>query len=344
MKDRDKKIIELYQSGYGQTACANEVHTSVKTVKRVLSENNIKICSRNEAAKKAYSCGRKSRILKKYTKEQEQIVLACYVNQKRGLNYCKNQAGISLYLVNRILQDNKIQKRAYAEAAVESNQNRALHKNKEYFSAQSSNMAWIVGFLAADGYVSQKGNVISIALSSADREILERIKAEIEIENSIHDFTNKDGFKYSELSWTCKEHREELKKYSIVPRKTFILKPPLNLDKQFWLDYIRGYFDGDGSVNFIEVNGKKHYVALRWQVCSATPEILDFILDTLESYGIPKVSIQSQKKKNSLLYTIQYSTNSTKKIYDILYSTDSTIFLARKKKHFEEIVEKINCK
>ena len=177
-----------------------------------------------------------------------------------------------------------------------------------------------------------------------DREILERIKTEIEIENPIHDFTSRAGFDYSELAWTCKEHREELKKYSIVPQKTFILEPPTNLDKKYWLDYIRGYFDGDGSVNFIEVNGKKHYTALRWQICSATPCVLEFVLDVLESYGIKKVNIQKQKRETSDLYYIQYSTNATKEIYKILYSTDSTLYLTRKKKHFEEIIQKINNK
>lgn len=344
MENRENLIIELYQSGCGQAECARKAHTNTRTVKEVLNKNNIHIRTSSEASQLAYSSGKKRKGPTPYTKEQEQIVLDCYVNQKRGLNYCKSQAKVSLATLNQILKDNGIKKRTYAEAAIESNQNRALHKNKEYFSIQSCNMAWIIGFLAADGNVCKRGNEISIGLSSVDREILERIKTEIEIENPIHDFTSRAGFDYSELAWTCKEHREELKKYSIVPQKTFILEPPTNLDKKYWLDYIRGYFDGDGSVNFIEVNGKKHYTALRWQVCSATPCVLEFVLDVLESYGIKKVNIQKQKRETSDLYYIQYSTNATKEIYKILYSTDSTLYLARKKKHFEEIIQKINNK
>ena len=331
MENRDKLIIELYKSGCGQAECAKKAHTNLRTVKKVLKENNIHIRTNAEALQLAYDLGRKRKGPTPYTKKQEQIALDCYVNQKRGLNYCKAQAKVSLATLNQILKDNNIKKRTYAEAAIESNQNRALHKNKEYFSVQSPNMAWVIGFLAADGYVSKKGNEIGIGLSSTDREILERIQKEIEIENSIHDFTSRQGFDYSELTWTCKEHRDELKKYSIVPQKTFILKPPFELDKKYWLDYVRGYFDGDGSVNFIETNGKKHYTALRWQVCSATSNILEFILDVLESYGIKRVNIQKQKRDNSYLYCIQYSTNATKEIYKVLYSTSSTLFLARKK-------------
>ena len=344
MENRDELIIKLYQSGCGQAECAKKACTNLDTVKKVLKENGIHVRNHKEAIDLAYKNGRRRKGSTPYTEEQKQIILDCYVNQKRGLNYCKTQANVSLATLNQILKDNGVKKRTYAEAAVESNQNRALYKNKEYFSVQSPNMAWVLGFLAADGNISKKGNNINIKLSSVDREVLERIKEDIEIENPIHDFTNRQGFDYSELSWTCKEHREELAKYSIVPRKTFILEPPYVLDKKYWLDYVRGYFDGDGSVNLIEVNGKKHYTALRWQVCSATPSVLEFVLDVLEYYGIPRVNIQKQNRKSSVLYCIQYSTNSTKKIYEILYSTSSTLYLARKKQHFEKIIQKINNK
>lgn len=340
MENRDKLIIKLYQSGCGQVECSKKTHTNVDIVKKVLKENNIHIRDRKEANVLAYELGKRKKGPTPYTQEQERIALDCYVNQKRGLNYCKAQAKIPLTTLNQILKDNGIKKRTYAEAAVESNQNRALHKNKEYFNVQSHNMAWVLGFLAADGCINKKGNGISISVSSIDREILERIKEDIEIENPIHDFTNRQGFDYSELNWTCKEHRAELEKYSIVPRKTFILEPPYKLNKKYWLDYVRGYFDGDGSVNLINVKGKRHYTALRWQVRSATSSILEFCLNVLESYGIPRVNIQEREYENSTLYTIQYSTNPTKKIYEILYSTPSTLYLARKKQHFEEIIQR----
>lgn len=35
--------------------------------------------------------------------------------------------------------------------------------------------------------------------------------------------------------------------HGIVPRKSLILEPP-QIDKQFYLPFILGYFDGDGSV------------------------------------------------------------------------------------------------
>jgi hypothetical protein len=342
MEDLEKKVINDYvNKGMSQqnTAKANNIH--YKKVKDILTKNNIHIRNAKEAKQivKKFDRGNKPT---PYTKEQEQKVLYWYVEKRRGIKFCQKQAKCSLNTFNKILKDNNIIKRTYSEAAIASNQNRALHKNENYFDIESYNMAWILGFLAADGNVSKRDNTISIGLSAVDIEILERIKKEIEIENKIRVFTSRQGLDYCELAWTCKRHKDKLSEYSIVPKKTFVLKPPYKLDSKYYLDYIRGYFDGDGSVNFINVNGKKKYTALRWQVCSATPAILEFILDVLESYGIKKVNIQEQHRKdNHILYCIQYSTNATKQIYNILYSTPSTLFLARKKNHFKEIIDKM---
>ena len=340
MEDLKKQIIDLYiNKGYGQQKIAKMVHCNYKKVKRILIENGYKIRNLKESGKIR---SQKNMVNQPtpYTPEQERIALDCYVNQKRGIEYSRRQAKCSLNTFNKILKDNGIKKRTYAEAAVESNKNRALHKNVAYFDVQSPNMAWILGFLAADGCISEKRNEISLGLSSADIEILERIRKEIEIENKVRVYTDRKGFEYAELNWTCEQHKKVLSEYSIIPKKTFKLKPPYKLDKRYWIDYIRGYFDGDGSVNFIQSNGKKQYTALRWQVCSATPEILQFIVDYLEELGVKSVNIQKQNRKNSTLYSIQYSTTATIQIYNILYNTNSDLFLKRKKDHYTEILEK----
>ena len=200
-------------------------------------------------------------------------------------------------------------------------------------------MAWVLGFLASDGNVSKNDNAIKISLSSKDKEILEKIKSLIEIENPIKDYTTHDGFDYSSLQWTCKQHKKELAEYSIVPNKTFILQPPYKLSEEYRIDYIRGYFDGDGSINLIKNSNGRGYGNLRWQVCSATKEILQWIMDVFEKqYNIPPVSIGTQERVHTLYY-IQYSTNATKKIYEVLYN-ESGMYLKRKKEHYEEILQK----
>lgn len=78
-------------------------------------------------------------------------------------------------------------------------------KNEQYFLTESENMAWILGFLASDGTVSSSRNQIKIGLQNQDKEILEKIRKEINIENKIIEYTSNFGTSVAELSWTCEK-------------------------------------------------------------------------------------------------------------------------------------------
>ena len=271
--------------------------------------------------------------MKELTKEQELEIIRLYTKEHRGQLYCAKQVvGLSnpKYTIE-VLHKYNIPVRNQSEAATLSNKNREKHKNKDYFKNPNPNMAWLMGFIAADGTIRKNSNEIKIGLSIKDKEILEKIKDELELETNVREYTTTEGFDCCTLQWTCEEHKKDLAKYSIIPQKTFSLKPPLELPQEYWIDYIRGYFDGDGSVNLIQ--GKN----LRWQVCSATKEIIEWIIDELNRLGVPSVNIQEQPRPNAPLYYCQYSTNSTKKIFNILY-TPNSLKLERKYKHFQEIL------
>lgn len=193
-------------------------------------------------------------------------------------------------------------------------------------------MAWLLGFLASDGTISAQRNSIKIGLSAKDKEILERIREELHLENShVTGYTTNSGFDVVELFWTCAQHKQDLARYGIIPQKTFKLKPPSELNSKFYLDYIRGYFDGDGSIC-------KTQSSLRFTICSATKEILEFIIDVLAEYGVPRVSIYKDCRGKNISYYFEYSTNATKQIYNLLYNTNSNLYLQRKKDKFEELI------
>lgn len=269
-----------------------------------------------------------------FTEEQEKIIIKLYAQEKRGQLYCAKAVGsTNVTKVKEVLRKYNIPIRNFSQAASASNKNRALYKDEDYFSKQSHNMAWLLGFLASDGTVSSSDNTIKIGLSAKDKEILEKIKEEVKIENKIVEYTTNSGFDCVDLHWTCARHKATLAEYGITPNKTFTIKPPTQLSKEYYIDYIRGYFDGDGSINLIQ--GKN----LRWQICGATEEILQWIVDVLyEQYSIPKVKVycDNNRGKNPYYY-FQYSTNAVRMIYNILY-TPNSLYLERKKDHFDEII------
>lgn len=276
-----------------------------------------------------------------FTKEQEELIIHLYVDKGRGQLYCAKACGsTNVSKVKGVLRKNNIPIRDFSHAASLSNQNRAYKKNENYFDVPTSNMAWLVGFLASDGSISSSDNAIKIGLAKKDKEILEKIKKEVEIENKIKEYTTNNGHEVAELVWSCKKHKDALNKYCVTPNKTFTLQPPYMLPYKYWIDYIRGYFDGDGSVNLIYSNDKP--IALRWQICSATEEILEWIVNFFyDEYNIPKVNIYYDSNHGKAgLYYFQYSTNNTKQIHNILY-TPNSLCLNRKKVHFDEIISVI---
>lgn len=276
--------------------------------------------------------------MRNLSQDEYNIIYNAYVNEKRGLKYCSSLIKSSPELVKRELSLHGVKLRNRKEAAVISNKNREKKKNKDFFKTQSHDMSWLLGFLASDGSISKRDNTIKIALAQKDVEILYKIKDLLQLEDTeVKIYTNNEGYDCCSLSWSCEEHKKDLAKYFIVPAKTFILKPPSLLEDEYKIDYIRGYFDGDGSINLIANTNGRGNGNLRWQICSATPEILEWIVNILdELYNIPKVNIQKYKNKD--LYYIQYSSSSTRKIYQVLYNS-SIMFLDRKKKHFEEIMK-----
>lgn len=309
---------------------------SSDTIRKILKENNIHIRNQSENA-----------ILKrnnwKYSLEEiEKEVIDNYVNKKYGLVKSGKKYQLSSSNVKYILNKNNIYIRNFSEATKISNENRAYSKNEFFFKKENSNMAWLLGFLAADGNVSKDKNIIKIALAEKDREILEKIKKLVDIENPISEYTNSKGYDVVSLSWSSKQHKKDLNKYGIIPNKTYKISPPYQLNKKYWIDYIRGYFDGDGSISLIKNPNERGNGNLRWQICSVKKDFLVWIVDFLyEEYEIPKVNVHCDNNRITPLYYFQYSSSATRKIYSILY-TDNSIFLKRKKLHFEEILKKVN--
>lgn len=248
--------------------------------------------------------------------------------------------GLSDRAVKKILKGAGIRLRTQREATILRNKRlKKYDNNSNYFSTESPNMAYIMGFIAADGTIRKDSNSIKITVSRRDRELLVKIKEEVGIEVEVKDYTTNQGYNCSTLVWTDQKHKEDLAKYSIVPEKTFILQPPTNLKREYWIDYIRGYFDGDGSINNIKSTNGRGNGSIRWQVCSATKELIEWIVDFFnEEYGIPKVNVQMQVRNHEKpLYIVQYSSRASRMIYKVLYS-ESSLYLARKKEIFDNLM------
>lgn len=234
-----------------------------------------------------------------------------YLNGK-SLSFLSKKLGISTAKLKKELQNKGIKIRTRNEQNKYNPQNQRKYKiNDLYFSTQNPNMAYLLGFYAADGCVYSNNNGIKLTLASIDREFLVTINKLLESNYPIRDYETQQGYKNSELRFSSFQIKSDFSKYNIVPKKTYNYKFPNNLKKEFYRDFIRGYFDGDGSISTAGKN------AIRWQLCSHEKDVLEKIVLFFQEEGIEKVNIQKYSGKE--LYYIQYSSVATRKIYNILY-------------------------
>jgi DNA-binding transcriptional regulator WhiA len=204
-----------------------------------------------------------------------------------------------------------------------------VYVNNNYFSEQNANMAYIMGFLAADGNVSKNGNRIQSQLSIKDKSHLEKIQAEIG-GCEVYEYLSNG---YKSCGWHCysAQIKNDLISYGIIPNKTGTLSMPKNLKKIYWKDFIRGYFDGDGSIH-------KDGSGFRVDITCANQELLDDINSFFVENNIKSSNIM---KDHNNVY-IRYRSQASIDIYNLLYY-DNCLCLDRKKNKFLELMkEKYN--
>lgn len=182
-------------------------------------------------------------------------------------------------------------------------------------------MAYILGFISADGSINKQRTSLSIELQMRDIEILEFIREKIS-PNSPIKITKKKGKEYCRLRINSVNLVKSLEKFNVVPNKTHIIRLNFEITKEYFGDYLRGLFDGDGWVicrrNTIEFG-----------ICSGSENYLDDIKNKL-GCGRTRVKI---KNKKLVTYVLDAESKSAIIIRDIMYASN-TFSLKRKKDIF----------
>lgn len=215
--------------------------------------------------------------------------------------------------------------------------------------------AYWLGFLYADGCITDNG--VNLLLHQNDIEVLEKFKSDIKYTGKIEIRNDKInyGLKYGiKISPTAKVRihsmslRNDLIKLGCMPKKTFILKFPTEdmVPNSLISHFIRGYFDGDGSVwekTRRRKDGIKRGTAQITSTLSVCLGIREFII---KNYKINNQSIHLRRHPSSKgIYIITFTNlKSMFALRKCLYE-NSTVYLQRKRKKFYELrLDKIDYK
>jgi len=192
--------------------------------------------------------------------------------------------------------------------------------NESYFETiDSEDKAYFLGFIAADGCIAanNKGTkILTISLAEKDRSVLESFKECLEAEQPIKELARQQV----RFVVARKKIIEDIEKYDIGERKSLTMGPILqNIPDDFKSHFLRGYFDGDGSIFQTKTGSKEmvHYVAIR-----GTKEFLE----ELQEYCGIKGALQFNTGTHQWRFGAK---SDVLKFRDIIYS-DSIHHLQRK--------------
>jgi hypothetical protein len=197
--------------------------------------------------------------------------------------------------------------------------------------------AYWLGFLMADGAVSLDGkhNGLSLCLSVLDEQHLIKFRNTVSPKNKVYRIKDRirdsKTFSYCRMDIWSTPLAKQLTKLGCGSKKSAVLKFPSNaiLPLNLTHHFIRGYFDGDGSVSTL-YNNRLINISI-----TGTPSLLNGIQDRLAKQ-IKEYKISKAYKEHNTEVVVKLVRGGAlivKSIYDYLYK-DATIYLERKKEKF----------
>ena len=244
--------------------------------------------------------------------ETENRIVELYISGLSG-DKIANLIGCKKHQVYYILKKNSINRRK------NSDNSKVFDFNENYFERiDSEDKAYWLGFLMADGCVYSDRNKISLMLHNDDILHLEKFKESINSNYNIKTYENKLGAKFSRIIINSEKTKSDLINHGCIPKKSLVLKFP-NIEEFLINHFIRGYFDGDGSLSISKDQFK-------FRMCGTK----EFLEEVLNKIGFKNKLLRRWPDRNNNNYDIDIGGNlQVLKICNYLYK-DATIFLDRK--------------
>lgn len=166
--------------------------------------------------------------------DNKEEIINLYTKDKLSTRDIGKLFGVEKFMISKRLTEWEVKKRTRSELSTK-------HTIDKYvFDIITEESAYWIGFLMADGYVSN--NTFGVALKDTDKNHVDKFKTFLKSSHSTY-FT-KDNMYGIAIKNTYIS--EALKKHNVIPRKSLIAQAPDYLlnNRDFW----RGMVDGDGSI------------------------------------------------------------------------------------------------
>ena len=180
-----------------------------------------------------------------------------------------------------------------------------MNYNLEFEKIDSENKAYVLGLLYADGCIT---NLNTIRISLIDKQLILDVQKEFKFFNlgsfdySIYNINNKIQYSLTKKNKFLYNH---LIKAGLVRNKSTINANKLyipELKKSLYSHFIRGYFDGNGSISIPSARPNLRRVEL----CSSSKTFIESLINVLKDNNINVPIYRSKNNTKSILYVLEW--------------------------------------
>lgn len=249
-----------------------------------------------------------------------------YVDERQSTIAIASQLGVSRMTVVKYLQQYDIPIRTRGEHRPRYQ----LCDAAAFAEPQSDWHAYWLGFLAADGCVF-----------TASGRYLVRLRLKASDEDHVRNFAQGSGSNavvtrsqagYVQVEYYDRYLVAALARWGIVPNKTFTISFPEHLPPQLHAAWVRGYFDGDGSIYWRARGGWRDVTC---KFVSGSPFIIDGLQERLGRAGIGTGKV-AHGSGRAIVLPVRTAKANLKAFAEYLYA-GASVWLPRKRETFAEL-------
>lgn len=205
----------------------------------------------------------------------------------------------------------------------------------------SKEEAYVLGLFYADGTVSNvtRQKHVRIALKNTDKEVLQKVNKYLnfnEAERLYKSEKKPEGTMMAILETGIVEWVDRFVILGVIPNKTYSISTFVfdNVPDKFKWDFIRGYFDGNGSISVTKREKKGRKYSYDFHIGSHNKPLVEVMLKFITT----EMPNNSKITYNYPNYYIRF-TSRPKLLFirDKFYSNCGNLFMKRKKEEFDKI-------
>lgn len=235
---------------------------------------------------------------KQEIEERRDKVVYLYTQENKSINEISKELKHSWDTIKRDLVNRNIE--------IKKNRNQYCNGNgineNLFKEISDSDSAYWLGFLYADGSIRKDGNEITLDLQEKDKKTIEDFHKYCNNKNTIRTHVikrNDKVYKSFVSSFSNKQVKDNLMKLGCIPKKSLTLTFPTEkqVPQEYIYDFVRGYIDGDG---YIQYDYQKHRYRI---VILGTKNFLQGLIQRLNLFE----HIYIYQDSNSNIYSLTIS-------------------------------------